>query len=201
MPSPALSTYTTSVRRIQPLRRAATDKRFRSMSHNDEIQVYYHATLTGYVAAWNAYISNLVRNFYDVIADSANPKFDAIHILAKGTVENALTRFNTPNWESTRNFLNQYTGYDPINDWGGSQVNMNLEQVHQRLNEILRVRHSLAHGSDMPAYDWTQSPSGRVLLTGKAIQETGTFFKNLVKLTDSGMKAHIEATYKLTNIW
>ena len=200
MPSPAALKYVTSADRIQTLRRAATDKRLRPMSR-DEIQVYYHAALTGYVAAWNAYIDNLVRNFYDVIADSANPKFDAIYTLAKGTVENALTRFNTPNWENTRNLLNQYTGYDPINDWGSSQTNMNLEQVHQRLNEILRVRHSLAHGSDMPAYNWTQSPSGRVRLTGKAIKETGTFFKNLVNITDSGMKAYIEATYKLTSIW
>lgn len=200
MPSPAALKYTASANSIQTLRKAATDRRLRPMSH-DKIQVYYHAALTSYVAAWDAYIDNLVRNFYDVIADSTNPKFDAIHTLAKGTVENALTRFNTPNWENTRNFLNQYTGYDPINDWGGSQANMNLQQVHQRLNEILRVRHTLAHGSDMPAYNWTQSPSGRVRLTNKAIQETETFFRNLVKVTDRGMKAHIESTYGLTNIW
>ena len=200
MPSPAALRYRTTVERIQTLRRTATDKRLRPMSR-DEIQVYYHAALTGYVAAWNAYIDNLVRDFYDMIADSANPKFDAIHTLAKGTIENALTRFNTPNWENTRNLLSQCTGYDPINDWGGSQTNMNLEQVRQRLNEILRVRHSLAHGSDMPAYNWTQSPSGKVRLTGKAIQKTDAFFKNLVKVTDRGMKTHIESTYGLTSIW
>ena len=200
MPSPAALKYRTTVDRIETLRRTATDKRLRPMSH-DEIQVYYHSGLTAYVAAWNAYIDNLVRDFYDVIADSANPKFDAIHTLAKGTVENALTRFNTPNWENTRNLLNQYTGYDPINDWGGSQANMNLEQVHQRLNEILRVRHSLAHGSDIPAYNWTQSRSGRVRLTSKAIQRTKAFFKNLVNVTDGGMKTHIELTYGLSSIW
>lgn len=200
MPSPAALKYRTTVERIQTLRRTATDKRLRPMSR-DEIQVYYHAALTSYVAAWNAYIDNLVRNFYDVITDSANPKFDAIHTLTKGIVENALVRFNTPNWESTRDLLNQYTRYDPINDWGRSQANMNLQQVHQLLNEILRVRHSLAHGSDMPAYNWTQSPSGRVRLTSKTIQETEAFFKNLVNATDRGMKAHIESTYGLTGIW
>ena len=200
MSSPAALKYTASANRMQTLRRAATDRRLRPMSH-DEIQVYYHAALTSYVAAWNAYIGNLVRNFYDVIADSTNPKFDAIHTLAKGVVENALTRFNTPNWENTRNLLNQYTWYDPINDWGGSQANMNLEQVHQRLNEILRVRHTLAHGADMPAYNWTQSPSGKVRLTSKVIQETEAFFKNLVKVTDRGMKEHIELTYGITGFW
>ena len=200
MSSPAALKYIASANRIQTLRRAATDRRLRPMSH-DEIQVYYHAALTSYVAAWNAYIDNLVRNFYDVIADSANPKFDAIHTLAKGIVENALKWFNTPNWKNTRDILNQCTGYDPINDWGGSQANMNLQQVQQRLNEILRVRHTLAHGADMPAYNWTQSPSGKVRLTSKAIQETEIFFKNLVNVTDSGMKAHIESTYGLASIW
>jgi len=200
VPSPAALKYKTTVGRIQTLRRAATDRRLRPMSY-DEIQVYYHAALTGYVATWNAYIDNLVRDFYDVIADAANPKFDAIHTLAMSMTENALARFNTPNWENVRNLLNQYTGYDPINDWGVSQVSMNLEQVHQRLNEILRVRHSFAHGSDMPAYVWTQSSSGRIRLTSKSIQETEVFFKNLVKVTDKGMKTHIELTYGLTNIW
>ncbi|MYA57925.1 hypothetical protein F4X88_16710 [Candidatus Poribacteria bacterium] len=200
MPSPAALKYTASANRIQTLRRAATNKRLRPMSL-DEIQVYYHAALTGYVAAWNAYIDNLVRNFYDVIADPLNPKFDAIHTLAKNIAGNALTRFNTPNWENTRNLLDQYTGYDPINDWGGSQVNMNREQVNQRLNEILRIRHSLAHGSNMPTYNWIQSPSGKIRLTSKAIQETETFFKNLVNVTDTGMKTHIESTYGLANIW
>ena len=170
------------------------------MSHNER-QVYYHAALAAYVAAWNAYISNWVHDFYDVIADPLNPKFDAIHTFAKHTAENALTRFNTPNWENTRNIFLQYTGYDPLNNWGRFQINMNLEQVRQRLTEILTVRHSFAHGSDMRAYNWTESPSGRIRLTSKAIQETETFFKNLVKVTDNGMKAHIESTYGLASIW
>lgn len=200
MSSPAASTYTTSVSRIQTLRKAATDKRLRPMAH-DEIQVYYHAALAAYVAAWNAYISNLVRDFYDVIADPLNLKFDAIHTLAKDAASNALRRFNTPNWENARNLLLQYTGYDPLNDWGRSQTNMNLEQVRQRLTEILTVRHSFAHGSDMRAYTWTESPSGKIRLTSKTIQEIEIFFRNFVKVTDNGMKAHIEVTYELTSIW
>lgn len=74
-------------------------------------------------------------------------------------------------------------------------------QVRVRLNEILQVRHSFAHGFDVPAYDWTELPSGKVRLTSKAIQETETFFKNLVNVTDRGMKAHIESTYGLASIW
>lgn len=200
MSSPAALKYTAAIGHIRTLRNAATQMRLQPMSQN-EVQVFYHAALTAYVAAWNTYISNLVFDFYDVIADPLNPKFDAIHTLTKKSAENALRRFHTPNWNYTQELLDRYTGYDPISDWSGSQPNLNIHQVRERLGEILNVRHSFAHGSDMPAYIWTQSPGGQIGLTSNAIQETGVFFKNLVKVTDRGMKEHIELTYGLTGFW
>ena len=200
MSSPAALKYITATDRIQTLRKAVTDGRLRPMSQ-DEIQVYYHAALAAYVAAWDAYINDLVREFYNVIADSSDSRFNAIHTIAQQAAEEALRRFNTPNSENTRRLLVQYTGYDPINDWVWPRRAMGGLQVRDRLNEILHVRHSFAHGFGMPAYDWTQSPMGRVRLTSKVIQETEAFFKNLVKVTDTGMKAHLNLTYGISNIW
>lgn len=193
MSSPAASTYQTSVSRIGMLRKAATDRRLRPMAR-DEIQIYYHAALTAYVAAWDAYINNLVRNFYDVIADPSDPKFRAIYTIARQRAENALTRFNTPNSENTRNIFLWYTGYDPINTL--------LWIQRGKLDDIIEVRHSFAHGFDIQQPNaWMQSLSRRGHLTSKAVQEVEAFFKNLVEVTDNGMKAHIEATYGLANIW
>ncbi len=200
MSSPAASKYATAAGRIQTLRKAATDRHLRLRLH-DERQVYYHAALTAYVAAWDAYINNLVRDFYDVIDDPFTLRFQAIYAIARQAAERALDRFNTPNWENTRNLLQRYTGYDPIGDWVWTRRGMVGLQVRERLNEILRIRHSFAHGFDMPAYNWTQSPSGRVRLTSEAIQETEAFFKNLVDVTDRGMKAHIELTYGIASVW
>ena len=159
MSSPAALKYITAAGRIQTLRKAATNRRLRPISH-DEIQVYYHASLAAYVAAWEAYISNLVLDFYNVIADSSNPSFGAIYTIAQQAAGRAVERFNTPNWENTRNLLVQYTGYDPIGAWVWTRRGMTDWPVRERLNEILRIRHSFAHGFDMPAYNWTQSPSG-----------------------------------------
>ena len=193
MPSPAASTYTTSVSRIGTLRKAATDRRLRPMSL-DEIRIYYHAGLTAYVAAWNAYIKNLVRDFYDVIADPSDPKFRAVYAIARKRAENALKKFNTPNAENTRNILVWYTGYDPINTL--------LWIQREKLDDIVEVRHSFAHGFDIQQPNaWMQSLSRRGHLTSKAIQEAEAFFKNLVKVTDNGMKAYIESIYGLTGFW
>lgn len=200
MKSPAALKYMISANRIQVLRRAGTDKRLRPMSH-DEIQVYYHASLAAHVAAWDAYINNLVRDFYAIIADPLNPIFNAVYTIAKEAAENALKRFNTPDSKNTRDLLVQCTGYNPTGDWIWTQRRMTGLRVRERLNEILKVRHSFAHGFDMPDYDWTRSPGGKIRLTSKAIQETEAFFKNLVEVTDKGMKAHIESTYGLANIW
>ncbi len=73
--------------------------------------------------------------------------------------------------------------------------------VHMKLNEILRVRHSFAHGFSIPAYSWTQSPNGRVRLTSKALSDVGAFFDHLVRVTDNGMKQHIEQTYSIRLAW
>ena len=192
MPSPAALKYTVSANRIQTLHRAATDRRLLPMSH-DEIQVYYHAALTAHVAAWNAYIKNLVGNFYDVIADPSDLKFSTIYTIARKRTENALTRFNTPTAENTRNILFQYTGYDPINTL--------LWIQRGKLDDIVEVRHSFAHGFDIPSNTWTQSLNRQGRLTNWGIHETKDFFKNLVEVIDQGMKVHIESTYGLTNIW
>lgn len=200
MSSPASIKYASTVGHIQTLRKAATDKKLRPMSR-DEIQVYYHAALTAHVAAWNAYIKNLVLDFYDAISDPSDPKFRAIYTITRQRAENALSRYNTPNSENTRNILVQFTGYDPIGDWGWKRHNMSGVQVRSRLDETLHVRHSFAHSFAMPSYVWTLSPSGKTRLTSKVIQETEAFFRNLVKVTDRGMKEHIELTYGLSGFW
>ena len=202
MPSPAATTYLTAAGRIQTLREAATDRRL-PPKLQDEKQVYYHAALAAYVAAWDAYINNLVRDFYDTIENPSSQGFQAIYKISRRAADRALERFNTPNWGNTRNLLEQYTGYDPsgLGHWVWARRGMVSAQVQVRLNEVLRVRHSFAHGFAMPAYDWTQSPSGRVRLTSEAIRDTEAFFRNLVNVTDIGMKVHIWLTYGVASKW
>ncbi|AFY80134.1 HEPN domain-containing protein [Oscillatoria acuminata] len=200
MPSPAALKYQSASNTARILRQTASDPRLQPISRN-QTQVYYHSALAAFVAAWDAYINELVRNFFAVTANPLDPKFHAVHSIARETASRALERFNTPNADNTRNLLIQYTGYDPIGDWVWSAKNMSGVAVRQKLNEILRVRHSFAHGFSIPAFSWTQTATGKVRLTAKGIDEVDGFFKYLVKVTDQGMKQHIETNYSLVLPW
>ena len=200
MPSPAAIKYFDNIRKAEILRKVANDPRLKPISRVEK-QIYYHASLTASVATWDAYINNIVREFFNVTFDPSIPKFSILHTIAKNIAEKALRKFNTPNWENTRNLLVQHTGYDPINDWIWSTHNMGVQQVQERLNQILKVRHSFAHGFAVPAFSWTQTNAGVVRLTSVALTENEAFFKNLVKQTDKGMKQYIDTIYGTHLTW
>ena len=189
MPSIAAHTYTNSAGRVDVLRKVAIDPRLRPISRQDT-QIYYHAALAALVAGWDAYINNVVREFYGEVSNPLDVKFQAIYTVAQANSERTLGRFNTPNYENTRSLLISCTGYDPISDWVWSQKNMGRRQVRERLNEILQVRHSFAHGFSMPNCSWNESSSGHTRLTSKVIQDVEAFLSHLVNATDMGLSQY-----------
>jgi len=194
MPSPAATKYGIAAERVRILLATGNDRRLRPMT-SAQVQAYLHASLAANVAAWEAYVQNLVQDFFIEIANPLLLDFHAVHGIARSAAEIALERYNTPNWDNTRNLLARYTGYDPIRDWVWPVRRMGVHQVKERLDQILEVRHSFAHGFPLPAFPWTQSTSGRLRLTSQAVRTTTAFFGNLVSRTDKSMKAYIGAAY------
>ncbi len=199
MSSVSADKYLNAAEKAHSLRETAVDRRLRPISKN-RVQNYYHAALALFVAGWDAYINSLVREFFDMISDPLDTKFHAVWSIASERAENALKKFNTPNWENTRGLLVQHIGYDPINDWVWQQRRMGAQEVRERLNEILKVRHSFAHGFSVPAYSWIQNNSGRIRLTNKSLVDVDALFNHLVNVTDRGMHRHLKQTYSI-DIW
>lgn len=197
MPSQAATKFIAAVDRIQLIRDTATDRRLRPLSR-EKARILLHASLAGYVAAWEAYLEQLVRDFFQATATPLDPKYTALHSLLRAHGQVAWDRFNTPNAENARNLLLQYTGFDPFPVWQWPARHMNGIQVRERLTEILKVRHSFAHGFSMPTYSWNTSPSGEVRLTWPIVTMTERFFSNLVRRTDGGMSAHVLVIYGAT---
>jgi hypothetical protein len=126
-----------------------TDSRLKPCKR-EQLQVYAHAALAALVAGWDAFLNEIVREFYRETAKPADSSFTRMHEVARVQAEIRLDRFNTPNWENGRDLLILATGHDPIADWVLSRRGMGVQQVRERLNEILKVRHSFAHGFATP---------------------------------------------------
>lgn len=199
MPSYAAQKFHSLAERARYFQAIASDKRIRPLSriHSES---YYHAALAAHVAAWEAYIEQLVRDFYAATFD-ATQKFQAMHTIAKGLADETIKTFNTPNFDNARTLLTKYTAYDPYSDWIWPRRSMGVLQVQERLKEILKVRHSFAHGFSIPQYSWNTLPSGRCRLTRKSLEMVDAFFLNLVLRTDRGIKQHIQSIYGIVVTW
>jgi len=200
MPSPAGFKFSSAAERAILLRVLVKQGRTRALSRGD-LQLYYHASLAANVAAWDAYVKNLLNDFFAITTNTFDPKYHAMHTSLRDRAVHAVRRFNTPNWENSRNIITWYTGYDPINNWIWPAKGMNVQHVKLRLDEVLQVRHSFAHGFALPTFSWTQSATGKVRLTAEQLQVNEGFFGNLVRRTDRGLSQHIARVFGITTHW
>ena len=166
-----------------------------------DIQILYHASLALNVATWDAYLNDIVIEFFSAISNPLHQQFGAMTGLTRQFADRALKRFNTPNFENARELLTNCTGYDPYADWAWQRKSLSVLQVKEFLNQVLKVRHSFAHGSAIPAYAWTQNSSGKVRLTKQSVKQAGSLLHHLILRTDHGLSRHISATYGVSLTW
>jgi hypothetical protein len=200
MPSNASAAFHVSLRLGRTLRDAATDKRLRPISERKRNDLL-HASLAAYVANWDSYVNSVVREFVSVISNTLSPEYAAAHGIMSGFVEKSLKKFNTPNWDNSRSLLIECTGFDPFADWIWPRAKMRSLDVQNYLNEILKVRHSFAHGLSIPSYSWTTTAGGRNQLNSTSLLRIEKFLTHMVKVTDRGLSAHGRATYPSRPVW
>lgn len=200
MPSVAISGFRKSVVSADSLRATASDSRLRPIKTSTKND-FLHAALAAYVAAWDSYLNTVVKEFIDKTSSPLDVEYSGIHARYADFANRSLEKFNTPNSNNSRVLLIQCTGYDPIGDWIWQRANMNGLQVRDFLDQILKVRHSFAHGFPIPSYDWTVTPTGKRQLSASSIDKVRSFLTHLVSVTDKGLWGHGRAQFPSKHNW
>lgn len=192
MMSPARRKYLATRKSVQLLMDRSSDRRLRPIGAADR-ETLLHAALASSVGAWEAYLEGLCHDYMTEMADPLNSMYSHMSSTVWALASPLIKRFNTPNYDNSRALLVNVTGLDPINFWSwpngpqGSAI-----QAKSRLDEILQVRHSFAHGFPVPNLAWTVSASGGTRLTAGATRDAFSLFGKLVTTTDREMAAHIK---------
>lgn len=176
------------------------DKRLRPLTYEDS-EPALHAALAVYVSAWEAYIESLCIEILTTLYESSINTTKTIIYILKSEAEQEVKKFNTPNFENCRNLLLRFTGYDAYNDMQVMSLKLNSQQTQTRLNEILRVRHSFAHGLAIPNFSWLKKYEIESRLSRNSVDQSAQVIKGLATSIDNGAKKYLEATFKINPRW
>lgn len=191
MPSVSLHRMISSVRTTNKLDSFAS---IGAMAIGDR-QVFYHACLAMDVASWDGYINNVVKEYNESIGDVTNNSLLNYRLSHNLLIDKRLEKFNTPNFDNTRNLIIECSGYDPVGVWSWPARSMIWQSVQSRLNEVLKIRHSFAHGLSFPTYAWLPQKSGQCYLNKKIVTDVEKLLIHLATSLDGGLKSHMIAQY------
>lgn len=200
MPSRSLLNFRISKRRALRLLDISTDRRLRPLTYSD-MEPGLHAALASFVSAWEAYVESICAEILDEISTIANPQTLAVLSILRLEANNNINKFNTPNFENSRNLILRFTGFDPYNYMTMSSLGLSAQQSQTRLNEILRLRHAFAHGVSIPNLPWITRYGVQSRLSKKNVAIAGSSINDLVKSIDSAASNYLRATYGLTTSW
>lgn len=139
------------------------------------------------VSAWEAYVEQLVRESIQILCPPAPPQ--GVWQALNAFVENLLARFNTPNRENVRALLQQSLGLPDIHlAWAWR--NCPSPQTVDRLAEVMRLRHEIAHGVN-PRPSIHHDYSSRLR----------DFFRRLARCTDAAVRNHLIHAHGIAHPW
>lgn len=167
------------------------------------------------VASWQAYTENVVRESHDEIRSKISRSnvdeatlLNTFFRLNKELLEKRIKQFNTPSSQHVRELFEDTLGINPNEFWdnkaaknpGMAMVANNKVKIGNT-QEILKfwinVRHSIAHGSDLPKDERYGRPKA-FHLNHTEFKHCMHFFSALAKQTDAGLNSCLDRKFAVT---
>ena len=197
MQSTAHKRYLIALRAGRRLSVIATDRRLRPVKY-EEAEPALHAALASYVSAWEVYVENSTTEFVQKLQASLTTEGSAVATILLAEASMAKSKFNTPNYENSRDLFLRFTGVDTYPVMASHRLALSGPQTRDRLNEILKVRHSFAHGAPIPAYAWLKRYGTTNRLTKTAVQMVETLITDLVRQVDAALERQLQQVFHLS---
>lgn len=124
--------------------------------------------------------------------------------MRRAAIQNNIKKFNTPDDVKVRDLFVEALNFNPWQawEWNHTRRHWDSAEVRRRTNTWVLVRHSVAHGFDLPAdVAWLQDDNGNARLTLGLLEECRRHFAHLVLKTDEAFAAHLVAHHGLNNPW
>jgi hypothetical protein len=139
------------------------------------------------VSAWEAYVEELAIE----AVNSLQPPEHAITVWQSlnASVRTQVGRFNNPNVENTKKLISDAIGLQDVT-LGWSWQNCTRQRAVDRLTEVIRLRHEVAHGVNP-----------RPTIHNRYSNRLSGFFRQLGRHTDSTIRDYLENTLRIINPW
>jgi hypothetical protein len=148
------------------------------------------------VAAWQAYIEKVAIEALGkveaqiAVDEHGNPTpvwVRASFKFRKPAVSKTVGDLNTPNSQNVWRLFDWSFGFDPRPHWiwQSPRRTWNTQEFSDRTDEWLRIRHSIAHGNNLPGnLPWIKNAAGTPRLTLNLLKECQRHFRELARRTD-----------------
>jgi hypothetical protein len=161
------------------------------------------------VAAWQAYIEKVAIEALEKIERRIGLDEDggptpawarASFKFRKPAVTKTVGDLSTPNSQNVWRLFDWSFGFDvrPHWAWNSPRRTWNSSFFASRTDEWLRIRHSIAHGNDLPDnLPWIKNASGTARLTLDLLRECKRHFRELVRRTDVAFIRFVRREYRV----
>ncbi len=210
MPSQAMTAFLTSLENVEELLdihgnlQAAPGRR-----HNQE--ALHRAGVVMSVAAWDGYVESVVLECFTKLQTTVtSPQAPAWALtsfrLHETAAAEAAKATNTPNAENVKRLFEKTLGFDPWPAWTWKSAAGTTTSVfvRERMNQCLKVRHAIAHGSALPlgpSYAWLLNSSHTPRLPLALLKGCKSFFGRVVDATDGALSGHFASRHRLPAPW
>lgn len=161
------------------------------------------------VAAWQAYIEKVAiealqkierRITLDEDGEPTPAWARASFKFRKPAITKTVGDLNTPNSQNIWRLFDSSFGFDPRPHWiwNSPRRTWTSGYFQTRTDEWLRIRHSIAHGNELPSnLTWIHNAAGTPRLTLKLLKECQRHFRELVRRTDIALIRFVRREYKV----